>query len=55
MNTQKIVTTTVENPKGETIQIKQCSEPSPQAKELYEKLNYKTIPLPKKNPCDTLT
>jgi hypothetical protein len=48
MNTQKIVTTTVETPKGGTIQIKQCSEPSSQAKQLYEKLHYKNIPLPRK-------
>jgi transposase len=48
MNTQKIVTTTVETPIGETIQIKQCSEPSSQVKELYEKLHYKTIPIPRK-------
>jgi hypothetical protein len=48
MNTQKIVTTTVETPKGEIIQIKQCSEPSIIAKELYAKLHYKNIPLPRK-------
>jgi transposase len=48
LNTQKIVTTTVETPKGETIQIRQCSEPSTQVKELYEKLHYKNIPLPRK-------
>jgi transposase len=48
MNSQKIVTTTIETPKGETIQIRQCSEPSTQTKELYTKLNYKTIPLPRK-------
>lgn len=48
MNTQKIVTSTVETPMGGIIQIKQCSEPSSQAKELYKKLHYKTIPLPRK-------
>lgn len=48
MNTQKIVTTTVENTKGETIRISQCSEPTSQAKEIYQKLNYKTIPIPRK-------
>ena len=48
MNTQKNVTTTVENIKGETIQIRQCSEPSVQVKEIYSKLKYHTIPMARK-------
>ncbi len=48
MNTQKSVTTTVENIKGETIQIRQCSEPSVQVKEICSRLKYDTIPLARK-------
>jgi hypothetical protein len=48
MNTQKSVTTTVENIKSETIQIRQCSEPSVQVKEIFSKLKYNTIPLARK-------
>ena len=48
MNTQKSVTTTLENIKGETIQIRQCSEPSIQVKEICSKLKYNTIPLASK-------
>jgi transposase len=48
MNTQKVVTTTVENDRGEIINIRQCSEPSEPVKQLYEKLKYRTVPLPRK-------
>lgn len=48
MNTQKMVTTTVDNDKGDTIKIRQCSEPSAIVKEIYQKLKYKPIPLPRK-------
>lgn len=48
MNTQKMVTTTVENEKGDTIQIRQCSEPTEPVKQIYEKLKYNPIPLPRK-------
>lgn len=48
MNTQKSVTTTVENQKGDTIQIRQCSEPTPQAKQIYDKLKYDPVPMPRK-------
>jgi Transposase DDE domain len=48
MNTQKSVTTTLENIKGETIQIRQCSEPSIQVKEICSKLKYNTILLARK-------
>ena len=48
MNTQKSVTTTVENIKGETIQIRQCSEPSDQVKEICSRLRYNPIPLGRK-------
>jgi len=48
MNTQKIVTTTIENDKGDTIKIKQCSTPTNKAKHIYEILRYKQIPLKRK-------
>jgi transposase len=48
MNAQKKVTTTVENIKGETILIRQCSEPSGQVKEICSKLKYNPIPLGRK-------
>jgi len=48
MNTQKSVTTTIENIKGETIQIRQCSEPSGQVKEICAKLKYSSVPFPRK-------
>jgi len=44
MNTQKEVTTTIENKKGETIKIKKCSVPSVDAKQIYEALGYKIVP-----------
>lgn len=48
MNTQKCVTTTVENNKGATIQIRQCSEPAKKVEEIYSKLKYTSTPLPRK-------
>lgn len=48
MNTQKSVTTTVENKKGDTIQIRQCSEPTEQVKQICDKLKYSSTPLPRK-------
>lgn len=48
MNTQKSVTTTVENIKGETIQIRQCSEPTEQVKNICSRLKYNMIPLARK-------
>lgn len=48
MNTQKSVTTTVENQKGDTIQIRQCSEPNEKVKQLCDKLKYDSIPMPRK-------
>ncbi|HZL09253.1 MAG TPA: IS1634 family transposase [Prolixibacteraceae bacterium] len=48
MNTQKMVTTTVENSRGDTIQIRQCSEPTEDVRQIYIKLKYQQIPLPRK-------
>jgi len=47
MNAQKSVTTTLENIKGETIQIRQSSEPNEQVKEICTKLRYNPAPLPR--------
>jgi len=48
MNTQKMVTTTIENDKGQTIQIRQCSEPTEEVRQICNKLKYHQIPLPRK-------
>jgi hypothetical protein len=48
MNTQKSVTTTVENKKGQTIHIRQYSEPTGQVEEICRKLKYTTTPFPRK-------
>jgi len=48
MNTQKCVTTTVENIKQETISIRQCTEPSQSVKQIYQALNYKSAPFVRK-------
>ena len=42
MNTQKVVTTTVENKQGATIKIRQCSEPNEKATIIYSQLKYNT-------------
>jgi len=44
MNTQKCVTTTVENDKEQIISIRRCSEPTPKAKLIYDALGYKYAP-----------
>lgn len=48
MGTQKMVTTTLENSKGDIIKIRQCSEPSDMVKDIYSKLKYKSEPMPRK-------
>jgi len=48
MNTQKMVTTTIENDKDQTIQIRQCSEPTEEVRQICKKLKYHEIPLPRK-------
>jgi hypothetical protein len=53
MNTQKSVTTTVENKKDQMVQIRQCSEPTEKVDEIYRKLKYTSTPFPGKNPCGT--
>ena len=48
MNTQKLLTTTFQNEKQDTISIRQCSEPSAMVTQIYEKLKYKSKPFHKK-------
>jgi len=48
MNTQKCVTTSVENINQQIISIRQCTEPSKDAKEIYDKLKYKYQPFTRK-------
>lgn len=48
MNTQKCVTTMVENIKGETISVRQCTEPTKKAQQVYQLMNYKTAPFYRK-------
>ena len=44
MNTQKCVTTTVNNIQEQTIIIRQCTQPENKAKEIYALMGYKTMP-----------
>ena len=44
MSTQKLVTTEGKNPLGDTVQMRQCSKPSKQAIEMYDKLRLKHAP-----------
>ena len=48
MNTQKMVTTTIENNNNQTIQIRQCSEPTDDVRQIYIQLKYHQVPLPRK-------
>ncbi len=48
MNTQKCVTTIVENIKGETVSVRQCTEPSQKVKQVYDLMGYKTVPFYRK-------
>lgn len=48
MNTQKCVTTSVENINQQVISIRQCTEPTKEAKEIYDKLKYKYQPFTRK-------
>lgn len=48
MNTQKAVTTTAENIRGEVVSIRKCSEPTEQVKKIYTALKYKHTPFARK-------
>lgn len=47
-NTQKIVTTSGKNQKGNILSVRRCSEPNQSIKELYKALNYKFYPFVKR-------
>ena len=53
MSTQKAITTEARNALGEKILLRQCSEPSKEALEIYKKLKYKTMPFRKYRLCST--
>lgn len=44
MNTQKCVTTSIENIKDEIVCIRQCTEPNKQVSHIYDLMNYKHYP-----------
>ncbi len=44
MNTQKRVTTTMEDQYEQTIVVRQCSEPTQKVSSIYQSLNYKDKP-----------
>jgi|WetSurMetagenome_2_1015567.scaffolds.fasta_scaffold86338_1 hypothetical protein len=48
MNTQKCVTTYMVNIKNETISVRQCTEPTKEAKKIYDLLKYKYAPFVRK-------
>ncbi len=48
MNTQKCVTTTVQNTIEQWISIRKCSEPEDKAKQIYDALKYKQAPFIRK-------
>ncbi len=55
MNTQKLVTTTMENDCEQQIIIRQCSEPTGQVQEIYDALKYKPKPFSRKKCVVPLT
>ena len=48
MNTQKVVTTSMENDKNQIIRIRRCSEPTEKVKQIYNALEYKYAPFIRK-------
>ena len=48
MNTQKVVTTCVENDKNQLIRIRKCSEPKDKVKLIYDALGYRYAPFIRK-------
>jgi transposase len=48
VNTQKIVTTSVENDKNQTVKIRKCSEPKEKVAFIYLALGYKQAPFIRK-------
>lgn len=48
MNTQKCVTTSVENIQGQIVSVRKCTEPTQKVKYIYNLMNYKTVPFYRK-------
>ena len=48
MNTQKCVTTSIENIEDEIVCIRQCTEPNKQVSRVYDLMNYKHYPFTRK-------
>jgi transposase len=48
MNTQKCVSTTVQNIQGHIVSVRQCTEPTLKVKHIYNLMNYKTVPFYRK-------
>jgi transposase len=48
MNTQKCVSTSVENIEDKIITVRQCTEPTKKVKQIYDLLNYKYVPFHRK-------
>lgn len=55
MNTQKVVTTTMNNHSDQQIIIRQCSEPTEQVRKMYTVLQYKQKPFTRKKSVVPLT
>lgn len=53
MNTQKCVTTSVVNIENQTISIRQCTEPTKEARAIYDMLKYKYVPFTRKKSVET--
>ena len=45
MNTQKYVTPTIKNKKGQCILIKKCTQPIPEVLKIYNATRYQNIPI----------
>jgi len=48
MNTQKCVTTNIQNIQGQIISVRQCTEPTQKTKQIYDLMGYKTVPFYRK-------
>jgi len=48
MNTQKCVTTSIENINDEVISVRQCTEPNEKVRKIYDLLKYKHVPFTRK-------
>ena len=53
MSTQKALTTEATNMLGEKVVLRICSDPPPNARKIYQALNYKTHPFRKIKICST--